>query len=399
MLLHNRRFRFVWLMTLCDEAGLLVYFTVQGWLALMLTDSPFWVGATTAMNGLALMSFGPFAGVLADRVNRRWILTVSMTVQALVAFAAALLIFTDLIELWHLLLIAFLRGSAGAVKLPSRFAIVLDVVERRELLKATAINFVGMSITGIIIPTFAGLVVQSTDIAWAYVIMGIAWALGPVTLIGLRGLRVLKEADSSPLQDFKQGVRYAFTTDPVRALILMVFLGDFFGWGVEAMLPVMVRDALGAGPAGVGYMFSAIGLGFLISSLVISNIREINNKAVLLVAGYVGFGAFLILFAVSPWLIVSLLLMSFVGMSAGAAETSMDTLLQTTVPDEMRGRVLSFRAFSIGASGLSGFYTGTVALLLGAPVAVAIGGGVVVLNGIRMMKGLSSRFADHPPTV
>ena len=229
--------------------------------------------------------------------------------------------------------------------------------------------------------------------------MGIAWALGPVTLIGLRGLRVLKEADSSPLQDFKQGVRYAFTTDPVRALILMVFLGDFFGWGVEAMLPVMVRDVLGGGPAGVGYMFSAIGLGFLVSSLVISNIREINNKAALLVAGYVCFGAFLILFAVSPWLIISLLLMSFVGMSAGAAETSMDTLLQTTVPDEMRGRVLSFRAFSIGASGLSGFYTGTVALLLGAPVAVAIGGGVVVLNGIRMMKGLSSRFADHPPAV
>lgn len=399
MLLHNRRFRFVWLMTMCDEAGLLVYFTVQGWLALMLTDSPFWVGATAAMNGLALMSFGLLAGVLADRVNRRLILTVSMTVQAVVAFTAAILIFTDLIELWHLMLIAFLRGSAGAVKLPSRFAIVLDVVERRELLQATATNVLGMSITGIIIPTFAGLVVQSTDIAWAYVIMGIAWGLGPVTLIGLKGLRVVKEAGSSPLQDLKQGVRYAFTTDSVRALIVMVFLGDFFGWGVEAMLPVMVRDVLDAGPAGVGYLFSAIGIGFLVSSLVISNVGEINNKALLLVAGYIGFGAFLILFAVSPWLIVSLLLMSFVGLSAGAAETSMDTLLQTTVPDEMRGRVLSFRAFSIGASGLSGFYTGSVALLLGAPVAVAIGGGVVVLNGIRMMKGLSSRFADHSPTV
>ena len=215
MLFHNRRFRFVWLMTICDEAGLLVYFTVQGWLALMLTDSPFWVGATAAMNGLALMSFGLLAGVLADRVDRRLILTVSMTVQAVVAFTTAILIFTDLIELWHLLLIAFLRGSAGAVKLPSRFAIVLDVVERRELLQATAINFVGMSITGIIIPTVAGLVVQSTDIAWAYVIMGIAWALGPVTLIGLKGLRVVKEASSSPLQDFKQGVRYASEYLPI----------------------------------------------------------------------------------------------------------------------------------------------------------------------------------------
>ena len=397
MLLHNRRFRFVWLMTMCDEAGLLVYFTVQGWLALMLTGSPFWVGATAAMNGLALMSFGLLAGVLADRVNRRLILTVSMTVQAVVAFTAAILIFTDLIELWHLLIIAFLRGSAGAVKLPSRFAIVLDVVERRELLQATAINFVGMSITGIIIPTVAGLVVQSTDIAWAYVMMGIAWALGPVTLIGLRGLLVVKKASSSPLQDFKQGVRYVFTTDSVRALIVMVFLGDFFGWGVEAMLPVMVRDVLGAGPAGVEYMFSAMSLGILVSTLVISNIGEITNKAVFMVAGYVGFGAFLVLFAVSPWLIVSLFLMSLVGLASGAAETTLETLLQTMVPDEMRGRVLSFRAFSIGASGLSGFYTGSIALLLGAPVAVAIGGGILVLNGVRMMKGISSRFSEHLP--
>ena len=128
---------------------------------------------------------------------------------------------------------------------------------------------------------------------------------------------------------------------------------------------------------------------------MISNIREINNKAVLLVAGYVGFGVSLILFSVSPWLIVSLFLMGLVGLSAGAAETTMDTLLQTTVPDEMRGRVLSFRAFSIGASGSSGFYTGSIALFLGAPLAVAIGGSVLVLNGLRLMKGLSSRFVDQ----
>ena len=395
MLFHNRRFRFVWLMTLCDEAGLMVYFTVQGWLALMLTDSPFWVGVTSAMNGLALMAFGLLAGVLSDRVNRRLVLTISMTVQAIVAFTTAILIFTDLIELWHLLAIAFFRGSAGAVKLPSRFAIVLDVVERRELLKATAINFVGMSTVGIIIPTFAGLVVQTTDIGWAYVTMGIAWALGPITLIKLKDLQVAKDTNSSPLQDFTQGIRYVFTTNSVRALVLTVFLGDFFGWGVEAMLPVMARDVLNAGPAGVGYMFSAVSAGILISTLVISNIREINKKAVLLVAGYVGFGVSLILFSVSPWLIVSLFLMGLVGLSAGAAETTMDTLLQTTVPDEMRGRVLSFRAFSIGASGSSGFYTGSIALFLGAPLAVAIGGSVLVLNGLRLMKGLSSRFVDQ----
>jgi len=317
-----------------------------------------------------------------------------MAVQASLAFATAMLIFTGRIELWHLLVMTFLRGSAGAVKLPSRMAILLDVVERRDLLKATATNYVGMSITGIIIPTVAGLVVQSTDIAWAYILMGVAWALGPVTLIGLRGLKVAKEITSSPFQDFKQGVSYVFTTAHVRALVVMVFLGDFFGWGVEAMLPVMVRDVLDGGPAGVGYMFSAINVGILVSTLVIANVAEIKNKPALMVAGYIGFGGCLILFAMSPWLILSLVLMSLVGLSAGAAETSMDTLLQTTVPDKMRGRVMSFRAFSIGASGSSGFYTGGVALFFGAPIAIAIGGGMLVLNGIRMIRGVARVFLE-----
>ena len=397
LLFYNSRFRLVWFVYIFDEAGLLVYFTVHGWLALMLTDSPFWVGATSAMNGMALMLFSLTAGVLADRVDRRIILLIAMTVQASLAFITASLIFTDYIELWHVLLIAFLRGSAGAVKLPSKRAFVMDVVDRRDLLKATAANFVGMGVTGIIIPTSAGMLVQSYDIAWAYILMGVAWSLGPITLLGVRGLKIVKELGSSPLQDFKQGLRYAFSTSTVRNLILMGLLGDFFGWGVESMLPVMVRDVLHGGPAGVGYMFSAISVGVLLSTLVISNMKEIKNKGVVMVAGYIGFGFFLILFAMSPWLLLSLFLMGLVGVAAGASETTMETLLQTTVPDAMRGRVLSFRAFSIGASGSSGFYTGVVALFLGAPVAVAIGGGVLVLHGIRLTRGLSQRFLEHEP--
>jgi len=163
------------------------------------------------------------------------------------------------------------------------------------------------------------------------------------------------------------------------------------------MLPVMVRDVLHVGPAGVGYMFSAASFGVLLSTLVISSRKEIKNKGLLLVVGYIGFGVFLILFAMSPWLLLSLVLMGLVGLSGAAAETSMDTLLQTTVPDAMRGRVLSFRVFSIGASLFSGFYTGGVAFFLGAPLAIAIGGGVLVLHGIRLMRGLPIRFQEHLP--
>ena len=397
LLLNNPRFRLVWLVNIFDEAGLMVYFTVHGWLVLMLTDSPFWVGAAAGIHGVGFILFSLMAGVLADRVDRKTVVSLSMAAQAGLAFAAAILVFTDRIELWHLLVIAFLRGSAGAVKLPSKMAFVLDVVDRKDLLTATAANFVAMGIPGIVMPALAGVVVQSSDIAWAYIIMGVAWSLGPTALLGLRDVRIVKKLDNSPLQDFKQGVRYVFTTSTVRTLILMGLSVGIFGWGVEAMLPVMVRDVLHAGPAGVGYMFSAASFGVLLSTLVISSRKEIKNKGLLLVAGYIGFGVFLILFALSPWLLLSLVLMGLVGLSGAAAETSMDTLLQTTVPDAMRGRVLSFRVFSIGASLFSGFYTGGVALFLGAPLAIAIGGVVLVLHGIKMTRGLSIRFQEHLP--
>ena len=176
LLLNNPRFRLVWLVYLFDEAGLMVYFTVHGWLVLILTDSPFWVGAAAGIHGVGFILFSLMAGVLADRVDRKTVVSLSMAAQAGLAFAAAILVFTDRIELWHLLVIAFLRGSAGAVKLPSKMAFVLDVVDRKDLLTATAANFVGGGITGIIMPALAGVVVQSSDIAWAYIIMGVAWS-------------------------------------------------------------------------------------------------------------------------------------------------------------------------------------------------------------------------------
>ena len=111
-------------------------------------------------------------------------------------------------------------------------------------------------------------------------------------------------------------------------------------------------------------------------------------------AGYIGFGVFLILFAMSPWLLVSMLLIAVAYSMVALYETTLSTLLQTSVPDEMRGRVLSFQTFTWGLTGASGFHTGTIATLLGAPVAIAVGGGILVLNGLRMVRGLPDRFRE-----
>ena len=395
LLMRNARFRLLWIATLFDEAGLMIYFTMHGWLALVVTDSPFWVGATAGVNGVALMMASLIGGVLVDRVDRRKLVIISHIVQATLAFIIAALVLSDNIELWHVLLTAFIRGLTAAIKIPAKRALVMDVVGRKDLLRATATMGAAMTSAGIFMPPIAGLIGEAFDIGWAYVIMGVVGLVAAISLLGLRGLETSKLPPASPIQDLKQGLRYVFTTPMIRTLIILGFMFDVFGWGHEVMLPVVVRDVLHAGPAGLGYLFSAGSAGALVSTLVISGMRDIRNKPRLMIVGYIGFGVFLVLFSASSWFVVSLVLIAVAYAFAVMSEIALETMILTSVRNDMRGRVLSIQTFSFGVTGAAGFQTGAIATLVGAPVAIAIGGGVLIVSGLRMVKGAFHRFQEQ----
>ena len=396
VIFENSQFRRLWVSTVVNDAGLMIYFTVHGWLALTVTDSAFWVGATAGMSGVGLVSTSVLAGVLVDRLNRRDLIIVAQLVQATMAFTIAVLIMLDRIELWHIMVMAFVDGAVVSVKLPSRMALVLDVAGRDRLLSATAASFAAMSGMGIIVPPLAGLIVAAFDISWAYVIMGVALLVSPAILLGVRPAPASQETRASALHDLRQGVAYVFTTPAVRALILMALVGAAFGWAHETMLPVMAGKVLNVGPVGLGYLLSAGSAGGLVATLIVSNAGDVVNKRRLLVVGYAGFGLFLILFAASPLLPLSLALIAIAYAFAMVYETTLTTVLQTIVPDKMRGRVLSFQMLTWGVAGTSGFHTGAIAAAVGAPVAIAIGGGVVLLNTLGMARRLVGIQARPP---
>ena len=398
LILQNARFRLVWLNAITNDMALMIFFTVNGWLALSITDSAFWTGFTAGMGGLGLMVTSLFAGVLVDRMDRRKLIMASQIVQAALFSIVAALIFTENIGLWQILLISFLDGVIVAVKVPSRMALTLDAAGRENLLKANAANFVAMTSMGIVIPPLAGIIVGTFDIAWAYVLMAGALVLSAAIISTLRGVeRPAKEAPATPMQDFKEGLRYVFTTPRVRLLILIGLSAEAFGWAHETMLPVMARDVLLTGPAGLGYLLSAGSVGALITTLVLSSLGDVKHKGRIFVGGYVGFGLFLMLFAASPWLWLSMLFLAFAYACVALYETLLSTLLQTTVPDAMRGRIISFQIFTWGVTGVSGFHTGAIAAILGAPVAIALGGGVLVINGLRLFRRLATRYSEPTP--
>ena len=396
LILRNSRFRLLWVSSVVSELGIMFHFTAHGWLTLTVTDSAFWVGAVSGAAGGSTILFSTVSGVLADRLNRKYLILMTLIGQAGVATALAGLIFTERIELWHILLASVIDGGMMSIRVPSRMALIMDIAGRRNIQNATAANFAAMTGTGIIIPPIAGQLIENHGIAWAYVSMSSAFMLSFAMLAFLSGVRSAeRKGVTSPIQDFVEGVRYVFTTPAVRMLIVLMLSSEIFGWAHEAMIPVMAREVLETGPSGVGYLISAGSTGALLSALILSAVGDISRKGIALVSGYIGFGAFLILFALSKSLVLSLILIGAAWASVAMYETMLSTLLQTSVPNDMRGRVLSFQTFTWGISGLSGFQTGAIAALLGAPLAIGIGGGILVLNGLRQIRTLATRYQDE----
>ena len=398
LILRNPRFRLLWSSSVVSEMGIMFHFTAHGWLALTVSDSAFWVGSVYGASGLSTILVSTISGVLADRLNRKYLVLATQVCQSSVAASLAFLIFTGQIDLWHILVGSFVDGAMMSIRVPSRMALLMDVAGRHNIQKATAMNFAAMTGTGIIIPPLAGQLIEIHGIGWAYTSMTVAFMLSALMLTFMKGVTSSeRKTASSPIQDFKEGVRYVFTTPSVRLLIMLMVTSELFGWAHESMIPVMAGKELNAGPTGLGYIIAAGSAGALLSSLLLSSIRDIRRKGLALICGYIGFGAFLILFAMSTSLILSLVLIATAYASVAMYETMLSTLLQTSVPNEMRGRVLSFQTLTWGLTGFSGFHMGAIAALFGAPLAISIGGGVVALNGLRLARTFIGRYRDEQP--
>ena len=385
LLLENSRFRWLWLGGAFNELGIIMFFMAQGWLTLIVTGSPFWVGATAGMSGLGLMSFSIVGGVLVDRIDRRWLIVTGALIQVAMASGVAALALTGHIQLWELLAVGFIDGLIVSVKAPANMAMTLDLVGRARLLSAIGARFLSMTLMGVAAPLVLGGVVSALAIGWAYAIVAGARLVSAALIVQIGPLPPREGSEATaPWRDLKDGVRYVVNTPAVRTLLLMGLVGETFGWAHEAMLPVMARDVLEVGVSGYGYMLAIASAGGAVASLIVSGRREVMSKGKLLVVGASGFGLFLILFAYSPWFLLSVVLLAVAYGMVIVYEATLTTLLQTIVPDEMRGRVLSFQTLTWGMTGFSGFHTGAIATAVGAPLAIGIGGVVVMLNALRL---------------
>ena len=396
LLLRHSQFRTFWIAGAFGDVSLIAYFAAHGWLVLQITDSPLWVGISSFLGGLTMVIFSPLGGVVIDRVKKTRAVQVAGLFRGIGAAVIAALIFSDSVQLWHVLLFPIASGITASVRIPGLMALSLDIVGRKRLVSATAARVASMTVMGVAVPLTIGSVIDGAGMGWAYAAMA-AGDLISVGLLTMVNPASRKRADkSSPFNDLKEGALFSMRSPLVRTLLGAILLNELFGWSHEPMLPVMARDVLGMGATGLGYLLAAGSMGAAVTSIAFSSFENPRKKGFLMVAGMFGYGLFLLMFSLSRSVPLSLVALGLAYGTAIIYETVVNAMLQTGVPHDMRGRVLSFQSMLWGVTGMTGFHTGALATLFGAPLAVGVGAVIVMLNAARLIPRASGveREAD-----
>jgi len=354
----------------------------EGWLVLTLTNSPFYVGLVSALSSLGVLFFTIYAGIIADRTDKRRTIVIAQVLFMLEAFTVAILVWSHVVQVWQVMLLATLLGVASAFDIPTRQSFLVEMVGKDDLMGAIALNSSLFNAARVIGPAIAGALIGVVGIAWCYFLNGLSYI---AVIVGLLMMRlpafVPRPSESSAWTGFREVWAFVTSDGRMRALVVLTATFSVFGFPYITMMPVFARDVLHRGAGGYGALTSSIGVGAMLGALGVAiGARRIRSRGRLMLTGGAAFGMLLVLFSASRSFGLSLVLLAFAGCAMIINNSLVNTLLQTAVPDGMRGRVMGFYSFMfVGMAPFGAFLVGLVAERYGAPVAVAGGGSIVAL--------------------
>jgi MFS family permease len=358
--------------------------TAQGWLVLDLTDSPALLGVTSAIQSAPTLILSLLAGVLADRMDLRRMLVVTQSAGAVLAGILAILTTTGTIQLWHVLLIAGLAGSAQAFGMPAFQAVVSTIVERHAIGNAIALNSAQFNLGRILGPAVAGIAIAIGGLALAFWANALSFVIVAVVvaLLPIRSPAALVRVEASMWANLVDGIDYLRRERVIRVLVLLAAVPALFVLNYLVLMPVYARDVLDIGAPGLGMLTAGVGVGALTGALSVAVLRPSGGSGALLLLGLTVSSTALIVFAVSRWLPLSLVALAVLGAAQVAYYATTNTLIQILVPARLRGRVMSLYILtSLGVIPFGNLLAGLVAQQFGPTVALA-GGGLLTLVAV-----------------
>ncbi|MGB2695167.1 MAG: MFS transporter [Dehalococcoidia bacterium] len=374
--MRNRNYRLYYFGQMISLSGTWMQTIAQAWLVLQLTDSKVALGTVTMLQFLPITIFVLFAGVIADRVPKRRFLFFTQGLAMSQALVLTVLVWSGHIELWHIYLLAAVLGFANAFEQPTRQAFVVELVGREDLINAVALNAGMFNAARLVGPGIGGFLIAAVGVKGAFLVNAISFVpvIAALALIRLADLHAQPSRPRSalhPLAELREGLAFTFRTPAALLIVIVLLLVGTFGYNFTVMLPLVDRFVLDRGPEGLGLLTGALGLGAVISALLLAG-RQAATLRTLFIGGAL-FAVLLGAVAISQWYLLTLLLLLLAGISSTAFHATSNTYMQLAAPDHLRGRVMSlYMLLFAGSTPIGGYLTGFLAEHLGVPMAVGI---------------------------
>lgn len=379
--LRHRNFRLFFFGQLVSLSGNWMQTTAQQWLVYRITGSQLSLGMVTFAAFVPVLLLSLFMGVVVDRAPRRQILLLTQGWFMLLAVVLAVLAAFDAVQYWHILTLAVLMGIANALDMPARQAFFADMVDRKDLLNAIALNSSAFNGARIIGPAVAGLVVAALGEAPAFAVNALSYLAVIAALVAMRLPPLAADPNrGSGLSALAEGLRHVARDRRVLGLVVMIALFSLFGFPYLVLLPAVARDVLGTGAEGYGALMASMGVGALVGGLGLAALGDRVHKGRLLLASRAVFALSIGVFGFTRSVAPAMLALAVAGYAFITQLATTNTLIQLLVPDALRGRVLSAYTWSLGGFWpLGALLFGALGDALGAPGAVLLAAGSAVL--------------------
>jgi MFS family permease len=383
--LRHRNYRLFFTGQLISLIGTWMDTVAEAWLVYRLSHSPLLLGVAAFASQIPVFLLAPIGGLIADRYDRRKILIWTQALSMVQAMILAILTLTHVVTIWHVIVLAAGLGIVNAIDMPTRQAFVVDMVSRDDLMNAIALNSSMFNGARVIGPAVAGIIVAAIGEGWCFFansVSYIAVIAGLWMMTTKPGVYPRAPRTDSAWGQIKEGFRFVMGEKPVRALLALLAVVSLFGMSYSVLMPIFADQILHAGPRGLGLLMGCAGVGALGGAISLALKKEVAGLGRWIVMGACGFGVALIIFGESrmTWLSCAVLLGA--GYAMMVQMSSSNTLIQSMVPDHLRGRVMAiYTGTFMGMAPVGALLSGTLAQHIGAPYAVAIGGVACIVAG------------------
>jgi MFS family permease len=379
-------FRRLWLGALASSVGQWMQQVALGWLAIVMTNSPGFVGIVSFAAGLPFLVVSPFGGALIDRVDRRRLMLTCQVLAFMLATVLAVDVVSGLVQSWHLPIAAFLNGSLLALLIPTQQSLVPALVPRENLTNAVGLMSAGQNMTRVVGPSVAGIVIGTIGVGPTFLAQAAAIAVSFILVLGIvLPPRAPRAAGGRGIFD---GIRLVASRPDLRALFLLASIPTLFVFPYIGFLNVFARDILHIGAGGLGLLMAVSGCGAVVGSLLVASGTRSEGTGRLLLVMTVLYGLPIIGVALSRTLWITLPLLFCAGLLGAAFMSGNNALVQHRVTDDVRGRVMGAYMLTWGLMPLGALPMGMVADRIGTSFAVA--GGAVISSLLAGILGLTS---------